>query len=271
MTIGEALKEERVKVLHYTQRQMIKGTSISISHYSKIENNIQEIKAVDLFNLLNERNIDFVSFKKRLEDNSEKSNFASLADELTFAFYKPDLNKAKQVKKEIDKLNDAEELKIRAELVVAVLSNNLDNEKGKLSEHLVTYFSNNNQWTENADMLRIIGNSTRIIDFNTLNTLMDKIFNHYIDVDSFSLETQKRIGNIFANYLHVLYDYKASMMAKKYVSFLKNLPEIPELVLDKLMGYYYEATFNHDAKELNEILKELNRVVPKVVKCLPVN
>ena len=33
-------------------------------------------------------------------------------------------------------------------------------------------------------------------------------------------------------------------MARKYINFLQNLPGIPELTLDKLMGDYYDAVFS---------------------------
>ena len=68
-------------------------------------------------------------------------------------------------------------------------------------------------------MLRIIGNSTRVIDFNFLATLMNKLLVKYQKIDQYPLDAQKRIGNIFVNYLHVLYDYRAKRMARKYIKF----------------------------------------------------
>lgn len=53
------------------------------------------------------------------------------------------------------------------------------------------------------------------------------------------------------------------------ISILQNLPGIPELTLDKLMGDYYDAVFFKNEKELAQTLSVLKRVVPKIVSGLP--
>lgn len=247
---------------------MVEGTSISVSHYSKIENDIQDIKAKDLFELLDARKIDVNNFRKKIIDK-KRNSLNELADQLTKAFYKPDIKLAKAVKEQLADFSDAEELQIRAELVVAVLTNNLKETKQELSAKLINYFERDATWMDDPDMLRIIGNSTRVIDFNFLATLMNKLLVKYQKIDQYPLDTQKRIGNIFVNYLHGLYDYRAKRMARKYINFLQNLPGIPELTLDKLMGDYYDAVFFKNEKELAQTLSVLKRVVPKIVSGLP--
>ena len=267
MTIGDALRKEREN-LDLTQKEMVEGTSISVSHYFKIENDIQDIKAKDLFELLDARKIDVNNFRKKIIDK-KRNSLNELADQLTKAFYKPDIKLAKAVKEQLADFSDAEELQIRAELVVAVLTNNLKETKQELSAKLINYFERDATWMDDPDMLRIIGNSTRVIDFNFLATLMNKLLVKYQKIDQYPLDTQKRIGNIFVNYLHVLYDYRAKRMARKYINFSQNLPGIPELTLDKLMGDYYDAVFFKNEKELAQTLSVLKRVVPKIVSGLP--
>lgn len=138
MTIVDALRKEREN-LDLTQKEMVEGTSISVSHYSKIENDIQDIKAKDLFELLDARKIDVNNFRKKIIDK-KRNSLNELADQLTKAFYKPDIKLAKAVKEQLADFSDAEELQIRAELVVAVLTNNLKETKQELSAKLINYF-----------------------------------------------------------------------------------------------------------------------------------
>ena len=72
--ITDALRKEREN-LDLTQKEMVEGTSISVSHYSKIENDIQDIKAKDLFELLDARKID-VSYIDAISSIVYKDNIS---------------------------------------------------------------------------------------------------------------------------------------------------------------------------------------------------
>ena len=269
MTIGEALKKSR-ESLHYTQKQMVEGTRLSDSYYSKIENGYQEIKAVDLFDLLNKRRIDINTFKAKVEKESN-NDLEILSDELVKAFYKPDIKKLKQVKKEIDKYNDAEELQIRAEIAVAGLTNRINGVKAELNDRIIKYLLENRQWMYDTDMLRLIGNAIWIINIDSLNLIMTELLNEYRDIEKYPLDTQKRIGGIYINYLHVLYSYDKFNLAPKYISVLKKLPGVPELTLLKMLTLYYEAISEGNISRAKEIIKPLWAVVPKIIKYLPIN
>lgn len=268
MTIGEALKEIRMS-LHYTQRQMVEGTNISVSHYSKIESGTQEIKAIDLFKLLDKRRIDISTFKLKI-NKSKQNDLDVLSDELSKAFYKPDIEKLKKIKAKIDTYNDAEELQIRAEIAVAGLTNQINGIREKLSNRIIKYLVANRQWTQDPNMLRLIGNSIWIINVDSLNLIMMELFYAYQNIENKSLETQKRIASIYVNYFHVLYKYHEYELADKYIKMLKKLPPVPELTLFKIMTLYYEALFNGDKRKAKEIIDPLRYVVPKIVKYLPI-
>lgn len=65
MTIGEALKQERIH-LGLTQDEMIQGI-IHKSHYSKIERGIEGISAESLFKILFAHHIDVDQFWNKLK------------------------------------------------------------------------------------------------------------------------------------------------------------------------------------------------------------
>ncbi|WP_308557566.1 XRE family transcriptional regulator [uncultured Lactobacillus sp.] len=268
MTIGEALKEIRLN-MHLTQGQMVEGTYISVSHYSKIESGNQEIKAIDLFRLLDQRRISITALKNKV-DEDKNNKLDILSDELVKAFYKPDIEKLKEIKAEIDTYNDAEELQIRAEIAVAGLTNQINGIKTKLSSKIIKYLLENKQWTQDPDMLRMIGNSIWIINIDSLNLIMAELLHEYADIDKETLDVQKRIASIYINYLHVLYQNQEYKIADKYVKILKQLPPVPELTLFKMLTLYYEALFDKDEDKAKEIINPLKNIVPKIVKYLPV-
>lgn len=67
MTIGEALREERI-VLGLTQKQMA-GDVISVAEYSKIENSVHKIDADTLLKILNLHQIDISKFYRLIASN----------------------------------------------------------------------------------------------------------------------------------------------------------------------------------------------------------
>lgn len=268
MTIGEALKELR-QSMHYTQAQMVEGTYLSVSHYSKIENGYQEIKAIDLFDLLDKRQIDVNRFKAKISGDRQ-DDMAILSDKLVKAFYKPDIEELKKIKNEIDKYHDAEELQIRAEIAVAGLTNQIDGVKAQLNERIMKFLLSDRHWSHDQKMLSLIGNSIWVININSLNLIMTKILNEYKDIKKYSLDVQKRIASIYINYLHVLFNYKKHDLAKKYINELLKLSSVPELTLFKMLTLYYQALFADDEVRAKEIISPLKCVVPKIIKYLPV-
>ena len=66
MTIGEALKKERLR-LGLTQEEMVQGV-IHNGHYSKIERGIEGISAESLFKILFAHQIDLDDFLTLIKD-----------------------------------------------------------------------------------------------------------------------------------------------------------------------------------------------------------
>ncbi|EEJ71604.1 helix-turn-helix domain-containing protein [Lactobacillus ultunensis] len=148
MTIGEALKEERHK-LGLTQKEMVKDL-LSISEYSKIENNIHNIDANTLFSLLELHNIEIKNFYKKIQSeyliSENKLNLEFITKELEKCFYKNDLSSVKKIKTMLTlEPNVPIELKLKSILILSVLKHDQKavNDKTKkqfLEEYLIKIF-----------------------------------------------------------------------------------------------------------------------------------
>ena len=148
MTIGEALKEERHK-LGLTQKEMVKDL-LSISEYSKIENNIHNIDANTLFSLLELHNIEIKNFYKKIQSeyliSENKLNLEFITKELEKCFYKNDLSSVKKIKTMLTlEPNVPTELKLKSILILSVLKHDQKavNDKTKkqfLEEYLIKIF-----------------------------------------------------------------------------------------------------------------------------------
>lgn len=124
--IGKAMKALRVN-LGLTQKQMVKGTKISITHYSKMEKGQNRIFVDDLIEILKVKHISLSDFFSRYVD---KSNVLNKSESLNIAFYSNDLDEAKRIKKDIlSSKKSSVELKDRAVLIVDALSQNKKNNK----------------------------------------------------------------------------------------------------------------------------------------------
>ena len=98
MTIGEALKKERIR-MGLTQDEMADGI-IKKSHYSKVERNIEGISADSLFKILFLHNIDLDVFLNEIKDeysSNDKVKARELEAKVMEAFNNSDNDKLKVI------------------------------------------------------------------------------------------------------------------------------------------------------------------------------
>lgn len=100
MDIGTALRHLRDD-LGLTQKQMIQGTKITVSRYSKLEKGQNRIFIENLVEILKQRNISLSYFVDHYlnDENSEKEvNYSEI---LNIAFYEKDKIAAEEIKRQI--------------------------------------------------------------------------------------------------------------------------------------------------------------------------
>ncbi|KRL87355.1 helix-turn-helix domain-containing protein [Lactobacillus kalixensis] len=102
MTIGEALRKERLK-LGLTQSQMCEGI-VSRPFYAKVESGKHSINADLLFKILTIHQIDVVEFYSLIKDiyiSPQEKLLQQLQDNMEFAVNTVDFQKLEKYKKKI--------------------------------------------------------------------------------------------------------------------------------------------------------------------------
>lgn len=256
MTIGEALKEERV-ALGLTQKQMA-GDVLSVAEYSKIENMIHKIDADTLLKILALHQIDITKFYKKVAvnyvQNKRMHDVEYLTLDLEKSFYRSDVNRVEQIIDIFDALPDVSvELKLRARLILAVLKGDYSSITIDMRKQIFNRMFNREDWIENQNSLRLFGNSMFLWDFSDVSLMLDRVLDKYEHVRSYPNDVEERIAQICSNYLYNGIRYQKTERMKRAINILKKLDDIPHLVFYKLLGLYFQNYYDGNTEELKNI------------------
>lgn len=126
MTIGEALKNERIK-RGLSIRKMADGI-IDPSSYDKVEKGLRNIGSYALIKLIFTHNIDVDAFFNNLESTYASQDFIhkrQLEKKIRSAFNNRNLKRLKEIQQEVVTLQGEEILKLRLTVAIAYLENEL--------------------------------------------------------------------------------------------------------------------------------------------------
>ncbi|MDN6968356.1 helix-turn-helix domain-containing protein [Oenococcus sp. UCMA 17063] len=262
MKIGEALKAER-KNLGLTQAEMSKDI-VSKSHYSRVENDEQKISSDSLVKILILHHIDINEFWNNIrpsyaEDVDKNSNeVAALSRKIMQAFYNHDIEAAKVYRDQILKLKNVNVLRFRAIVAAAVLENNLDAIDQDTKAEIIHEFNKNENWTQSRDSIRLFANTMPIFSSEQLNYFVGALLNKYQKTRNMSDIAQERIAISCINYLHICC---TKNLKNKNISqslmLLRELPQLPHMLMYKVIGRYYQAIFSHHLDKASEIKEDL--------------
>lgn len=274
MKISEALRDARQE-LGLSQKQFI-ANIISPAQYSKIENGSQEIHLSTVLKILSLNQINVSDFMDKVlpEYSLNKHNHSLQQDEIsravTFAYYDQDVPKLKQMLKQIEKMHNMQDLKLRTQLIIAYLEDKNKQLDSKTKKEILNEFLKRDNWTESTITLHLLEQSMLIFDFDQISLLMNSIFKRYDDILDQPFLTQDRVSGICVNYLYVCYQNKDKERAIRTISFLKKIPKIPELFIYQIFIKYYEALFASKYDEVNDIKETLKKFeFENVAKHLP--
>lgn len=274
MTIGEALKQERLK-LGLSQKDMASNI-FSVANYSKIERDLQDIKAIDLFKLLQNHNIDFQKFAEKIGiELSVPSNDDVIKNDLSHqiidAFYKADAKKAIELNKVIQKTSSDKELKIRSQLITAVVTNTVDKLDPQIENEVSKILFENENWTIDIMTLRLFCNSMILFSNRHLLFAIKEIIDQYNNnINSYSTHVQYLICAICSNYLQNCYLRHIRDYSSDIFFLLDQMPIHPQLLFFKIISRYYKALFAKDIFQINDCKNDLKKYgYDRYLKILP--
>ena len=245
MKTGEGLKLLR-KSLGLTQKEMVSGTKIRITHYSKMENGQNRIFISDLIDILNQHNIKLsYFFEKYIEDNKKSIKMNTLSEQLNIAFYQHNVSIAKEIKKKIlADSNSTVELKDRSIQIV----DSLENKSSKNNSKILKDFFKYQNWTQSNNALVLLGNSIRIDNLEDIYPLILELMRKYKDLSTLNLDKQRRLAIIGINYIFNFRNSNKTVTSKilKMLSWLKTTTSVPELGIIKEVIIYFDSLYNKD-------------------------
>lgn len=254
LTIGEALKKER-KARKITQKDWIKGTTLSVSHYSQIERNYHKINADDLFVILENHRISISAFMNSIDIKSQQNKDAFFNKKLLKAFYANNLKRAQEIKKEVIKINDDSATKYHAILIVSSLENKVKQLSNKTKKQIISSIFQEDNWTQNQDSLSLFGRCMELFTPSQLTLFMRTIYKRYSQINQWPEEIQERISAICVNYLYNINKYQQYIKnMKSAINLIKQTSPTPKFLLYKLLGKYYEYSLYSKTEKQKQIL-----------------
>lgn len=260
MTIGEALKKERIR-MGLTQDEMADGI-IKKSHYSKVERNIEGISADSLFKILFLHNIDLDVFLNEIKDeysSNDKVKARELEAKVMEAFNNSDNDKIESYLSDVLKLPGNMIFKYRTIIAIAYFRNQLDELSPEFKEKIITEFIKYDSWIENIDSLRLLANCMQIFPIKQLDECIKQILRNYSKTDVIYPEIMiERVAIICNNYLHhCYYSNIKGAYTQECLDFLESLDNRTHFLFYKVTEKFYQYLYEGQLEKAREVKNQL--------------
>ncbi len=244
MTIGEALKQERLK-RGLSIREMASDI-ISPSSYSRVERNQRDVGSSTLIKLLFAHDIDLESFFSNI-----KSNYASeeiiLRDKLNakmkVAFDNRNAKEVNDCLVQIMKLPGEKIFKLRAIVATAYLEDEMAVVGPEIRKEIFKTLDHEANLVNNIEATRLFSNSMPIFSDDQLNELMGIYINKAVKQMGLLEIDQKRIAVTNINYLRACYErkIKPNEVIEKVNNYMENVNNVHLLVYKGISKLSYAA------------------------------
>lgn len=236
MTIGEALKEERLK-LGLSIRKMAQGI-IDPTFYFRVEQENRNIGSEALVKILLAHNINIDEFFNKIKDtyaSSEATKKAYLEEKIRVAFNSHDIATMKEYLKQVSEFDDSI-LKLRVIVGIAYLEDKIKELSQETVDQIYEELDKNDELSSNINAIRLFTNAMPVFSDEQLTYFMHMLLDRVKKAKNRTEKYDERIAITCNNYLHSCWQRKINpSIVEEAYSFMMELKE-PHLLIYKLLG-----------------------------------
>ena len=257
MKIGEALKEERLK-LGLSIRKMAEGI-IDPTFYSRVEQENRNIGSEALVRILFAREINIDEFFDKIKDTyapSETTKKAYLEEEIRIAFNNHDIATMRDCLKQVSKLDDPI-LKLRVIVGIAYLEDKIEELPHEIVDKIYDELDKNDELSSNVNAIRLFTNAMPVFSDEQLTYFMHMLLVRAKNVENKSEKYDERVAITCNNYLYSCLQRKMnSPTVEEAYSFMMGLKE-PHLLIYKLLGKMGKNLIDGNKKQAKVMKQEI--------------
>lgn len=250
MKVGTQLKKIR-NLYGLTQTQMSAGV-VTEPFYSRVERGISEIKIEDLLMLLEQNQISLYDFFEVFDDIA--INQEALRNQIIEAVILRDLKTLKEIAKQ-DSIHENTKLQLELQLVIAELGNKIDELSDNMRRNMKYGILQVGAWNRKALWEFLI--TMPLYSYSELKLLMTTIIDWQKNSGYLDSLTVEMLADVVITYIKLSFKEKKFTEVKKMLKFIKQIPDIPVIMLQKLVAQYYAALLADDKDKLVQIEKIL--------------
>lgn len=219
---------------------------ISASYYSKVENEICNISADLLVNILNNNNISPSEFFLRVNNNKEP-DFIILYRKIILAYYSQNIENLRNIKGDIESSNEFFD-------VLTLLIQKLEKEEltFEIQEKLMLHLLNVSSWTEQYILLFTL--TTNVLVADDL-FMISSFFIKSINKSHLLKVYEKEIKIAILNIIYIFLEKKMMKEAEYFIIFSEQTFNSPLSLYDKvILDFYKNYIYFFNKEDGNEVI-----------------
>ncbi|MFT8363039.1 MAG: helix-turn-helix domain-containing protein [Sporolactobacillus sp.] len=262
MTIGELLKQKR-RELHLTQQQMCAGV-LTVSFYSKVENNKHRISAEDLSEILYRQGLSETEFFDAYRASSDQGRrYRELSYRIGNAFYRGDRQELRTLMEELDHTAlptiEMRKIKLQMKFIAAALNEDYtiitDTDKRELKQS----FFLQEDWSNGA--LALLANCMALYPLADIRPFIQSAFRLAGRHRSADRERDAIIMAIALNTCEMAIKEQSDADCAQALAVVAAYSSVPQSAFYKLMAAYYRALLDYRRSPGSETRQTIQSII----------